>query len=177
MRTREDLDKMLKKGIEMLKESNIPISKSICPNIRLFRSHRRFGQCCGPLSSKNKTSYAFVIEISEYVLQMSERAMMNTILHELLHTCPDCMNHGPTWRAYAAVAKTDWGYNIRRIIGDKEKKDLEMLREGFKRKDYQYIITCPSCGTVWKRRINSTFVQRAELYTCSRCKVHLKRIQ
>ena len=80
---------MLGKGIEMLRAIDIPIAESICPNVQLFRSYTRLDQCCGPGTTKNKTSYDYVIEVSEFVVDNSERCLMNIILHELIHTCRD----------------------------------------------------------------------------------------
>ncbi len=39
-------------------------------------------------------------------------ALKNTIIHELIHTIPGCMNHGKYWKAYAKLANRKLGYHI-----------------------------------------------------------------
>lgn len=60
-----------------------------------------------------------------YVIRIAERLLAdayplpelcNTIVHELLHTCPGCMNHGPAWLRWADVA-SGFGYGTIERLG------------------------------------------------------------
>ena len=167
---------MLGKGIEMLRAIDIPIADSICPNVQLFRSHTHLGQCCGPGTTKNKTSYDYVIEVSEFVVNNSERNLMNIILHELIHTCRDTSAHDRKWKHYASIANAEYGYDIKRTIGDYTPGDIENLRRNKPVRERKYAVECPSCGWVWKRKTLSKLIVQPEEYTCSKCKCELRRI-
>ena len=39
---------------------------------------------------------------------------MQTLAHEVLHTCPGCRNHGALWKEYAARMNGAYGYAISR---------------------------------------------------------------
>lgn len=97
MFTHSEIEQMLQKGIKMLQAIEIPVSDSICPTIDFPKATSFFGQC----ATNRVRGYKFLIRISEYALYLSERDIMDTILHELLHTCDGCMNHQKLWRTYA----------------------------------------------------------------------------
>ena len=58
----------------------------------------------------------------------TDKAIINTIYHELLHTLPECQNHGKYWRMYANKVNRLFGLNVCRVGGDKTSIDLECLR-------------------------------------------------
>ena len=82
--------------MEMLDEINIPYCEpeSFTINTRA----RRWGQC-----KYIRASGKFYININITLLdeRNGEDGLINTILHELLHTCPGCMNHGAEWKKWA----------------------------------------------------------------------------
>lgn len=50
---------------------------------------------------------------------MEEKIIQMTIVHELLHTCEGCFNHGAKWKYYAEVMNNKYGYQITRIYSHK----------------------------------------------------------
>ena len=94
----------------------------------------------------------FKIELNPAVVQDSvpDSELETTILHELLHTCPGCFNHGKTWSGYAAKVNREYGYNVARTIhceaAAQRRNEIE---------PYKYKVICKSCGKVVakKRRI------------------------
>lgn len=80
------------------------------------RAKKRWGQC-------RKVPGGFTININVVLLDEKNDVdgLRNTIFHELLHTCPDCWNHGTQWKAYAAMIRRELGYNIQRTSSAEEK--------------------------------------------------------
>ena len=111
-----ELDTMLSKGIGMLKDIDLPISDSINPHIKVISDPRIFGlhQDRRYFEPGDDFSYEHQICISAAVLGNSEKSMMNTVLHELIHTIPGCThyNGGKRWREYADIVNSHYGYKI-----------------------------------------------------------------
>lgn len=116
---------------------NIPIGcvPSVVENPRLTST---WGRC------RRLTQYTFEIEISSRLLgdDVEHEALMNTMLHELVHTCKGCMNHGELWKRHAAKLNNA-GWSIQRCTSSEEKNIKETPRV------YKYRVTCEECGDVW----------------------------
>lgn len=80
------------------------------------RAKKRWGQC-------RLIDGKYYINISEVLLreENSIRGLEETIIHELIHTCEGCMNHGPVWKAYVEIVNKAFGYNIKRTNSAYEK--------------------------------------------------------
>lgn len=171
MLTQHDLDEMLVKAKEMIEALGIPVPESICPKVKIIYTHSFFGQCCGPTSDLNDSGFDFLIRISGFSLRNSEKSVMNTILHEVLHACayPE-HGHRKKWLKYARLVSEIYGYDIRRCGGDKNESDRENLYEGVLR----YVVECPSCGKVWRRQRASNITRHPERYLCKSCRVPLR---
>ena len=167
MFTKEQVTKMLEEERVNLEKIGIPISKDICPEIRFAKATSWYGMC-EPRRYHNGRMYKFRICFSEYHLASDEKSVRNTIIHELLHTCPDCLNHGPKWQKYAAVVNAKMSYDIKRCGGDKESA-AESLAKGREEKyGMGHLLECKKCGAQWKRTRHSNFTLHPERYTC-RC--------
>lgn len=162
--SQKDIEVLLQIGIRMLKKINIPISDSINPRIKFNSSSTAYGQC-----SYNRSSNTYLIRISQYTLGSSQKSIMNTILHELLHTCKNCMNHGPLWKEYASMVYYHYGYDIKRCNGDKTSEDRANLRKGIK---INHKLRCDKCGQVFMRTKSSALVLHPERFHC-RCGGHI----
>lgn len=64
----------------------IPYTKNV--PIKINTRAKRMHGCC------RKVNGNFVIEISDFLFNYSKEEIMNTIAHELIHTCYGCFNHG-----------------------------------------------------------------------------------
>ena len=167
MITKDQVNQWLQEEHDRLTAIGIPVSKAICPEIRFSKATSWYGQC-REYRGRRGASYQFQISISEHHLQSSERAIRNTLIHELLHTCPGCLNHGPKWKTYAAIVQNRFGYNITRSGGDKDKSSpLEAARQS-KREGYQvkYLLQCTKCGQQFPRYRKSNLVLHPEKYRC-----------
>lgn len=166
--TQEELNKRLQDGILFLQQCSIPVSGSILPDLKLnYRAKTRLG-CC--IRKKD----CFLIEISAIcfdaqLLQEHPKLIEQTILHELLHTCPGCQNHGAQWKAYAASVNQLTGYSINRTIKIKMQKQKESPEK-------PYCLICENCGQKIARQKCTKVIINPELYRC-KCGGKLKRIR
>lgn len=124
-------------GRRICEEHNIPIGcvTSLKENPRLTST---WGRC------SKLTRNTYEIEISSRLLadEVEYEALMNTMLHELIHTCKGCMNHGELFKRYGSWLNKD-GWHIQRCTSCEEKNIKEVPRI------YKYRVTCESCGEVW----------------------------
>ena len=133
------------------------------------RATRRWGNCSG-----NKVN-GFTIQISAVLLDEcnDEIGLKNTIIHELLHSCDGCMNHGASWKRLAEKVNSKLGYNIKRCSSASEKGVVEDHRLDNRR---QYVIVCEKCGLTYTRQRACRLVENPELFRCGRCGGKLKKI-
>lgn len=102
------------------------------------------------------------IEISKWVMELDEKIIKNTIIHEIIHCFPYCNNHGEQFKKYANYINSRLGYNISRL-GNKE-KDFEISNLEYKKVDYKYTIKCKKCGKQFHRnRLQRNFFSK---YRC-----------
>ena len=86
------------------------------------------------------------------------------ILHELLHTCPDCMNHGRSWKNHAARVMYYFPqYHISRLAKVKNYATCRYKCKHCGIKQYAYSskktkVYCPYCG----RKMKTKKVNREE---------------
>jgi predicted SprT family Zn-dependent metalloprotease len=121
------------------------------------RARKRLG-CC------KKEGRGYSIEISELCSGLDDKALKEIIIHELLHTCRNSMNHGPAWKYNAERVRRELGYRIS-STANYEKLGLdEKVKSNFR-----YKITCINCGSEMYRIKKSRVVAHPEAYRCSRC--------
>ena len=106
------------------------------------------------------------IEISKWVMELDEKIIKNTIIHELIHCIPYCNDHGKLFKKYADLINKKLGYNITRVgnrENDYKKSNIE-YKEEIK---YKYKIICNKCGqTFLRQRIKRNFNTK---YRCGIC--------
>ena len=132
------------------------------------RAKKRWGQC------RTEPGHAFSININQRLLQddVPMKAIEETMLHELIHTCDGCMDHGAKWRAIVAKVNQAYGYNIKRANSSEDK----MIDYAPEEPDTKYKIVCLGCGHVINRSRMSSFVKYYGNYRCSACHGKFKRV-
>lgn len=128
--------------MEKLSAINIPYSHAVAFSVNK-RAKKRWGQC----RRESNGTYSININVNLLKEENDIEGLENTIIHELLHTCPNCMNHGPEWKKYAKMVYDSYGYNIQRCANAYEKgingaeKPKEPERKKYERRVYnsQYI--------------------------------------
>ena len=113
-----------------------------------------------------------MINISAFILSddTKEDAVMETIIHEILHTCKGCMNHGREWKRLANIVYKKTGYKIT-TTSPREKFGLSEEDEDVAK----YVFVCEKCGQVIRRNRMSKFVRHPEWYRCGKCGGNIKR--
>ena len=160
----QELNKLMQDVISECKAIRLPVSNHIEPEVLINkRAKKRFGAC-------RKTSKGFSIEISEFMLDADPEYIKNIIIHEVLHTCHGCQNHGKKWKFMARAMNDQYGYNIT-TTSSYEKMGLE--RSEPREKKYNYMIKCSSCGRIMYRQRKSKLITHTNHYRCI-CGGHLK---
>lgn len=145
------------------------------------RNNKRYG-CCKPNNPDEnykktvKNGYRYVvryynfkeytIEISKWVMELDDKLIKNTIIHELIHCLPYCNNHGIYFKKYANEINNKLSYNISRTGNKKE--DFERSSLNYEENEnYKYKIECKKCGQIfYRKRLNKNF---KIIYRCSKC--------
>lgn len=124
----------VEKSLEICNELNIPYSQhidSICINNRLSK---KWGYCRRYL--KQDGEIHFNISIAGRLIKddVKEKKLLSVILHEILHTCPQCFNHGKQWKEYK-----------KQIKKEKHIKIYEVASSDDMKVESNYFIKCRNC--------------------------------
>lgn len=162
MNKQERLNKLYKECVDELNSININVKKNKIIEIKInTRSKKRYG-CC-----KKASKEKYLIEVSEWVMDLNEDIIKNTIMHELIHCLPRCNNHGESFKKYAELINEKLGYEISRT-GNKEKdfikSNLEYIEKPVKSR---YQIICENGDQqFFRQRIVKNFTRK---YRCGKC--------
>lgn len=114
------------------------------------------------------------IEISKWVMDLDEKIIKNTIIHEIIHCLPYCNNHGKEFKKYANYINENLQYNITRVGNKKE--DYEKSNKEFNEESkYKYKIRCKKCGYIYlRKRLKKDFTKK---YRCGKCQGKLELVE
>lgn len=165
---------MLEKKIEKLYEEakkecekmNIPFVQNMPIKISK-RMTRSLGKCC----FNNIKGYS--IRISQQVEVLPDVEIKQIIVHEILHSCPGCMNHGTKWLSYADKMNKKYHYNISCYASEKV---AECINHAIETTRQAYVIECQHCNQRIVRTKKSKLVEHPEWYLCG-CGGQLKRVK
>lgn len=157
---------LFEKAINMCQEAGIPIHKDI--TFGLDSAENRHGVC-----KYNRRTDTCQITISKYLV--SEDDKLNTILHELCHSCADGYNHGYGWKRHAY--KIYQAYNI--ILtrtSNKQHVNVDVAhshRQYFSKEEYEqdggrYLVAISRDGEatpIWFVKKTSQFATHINSYT------------
>lgn len=162
------LQKVFKECIEEMEAIDIPFGTITAVEVN-YRARSRWGQC-----RKSGSLYSININ-ADLVKDGSEKGLKETIIHEIIHTCPNCMCHTGEWKRLAILVSDCYPYDITRTASAEDvgmsaeyiAKRTEQLSE--KRMGAKYRFHCVGCGQKITRDRKSRFTEHWELYRCSRC--------
>ena len=121
------LAKTFEECFNFLIDNNFPLPvENISTKIHLLHNGKYFGLCYHKFVD-GKLNHIIGLN-SNFVLFGTDKAIINTIYHELLHTLPNCQNHGKVWKMYANQVNKLTGLNIKTKGGDKTFKDTQTLK-------------------------------------------------
>lgn len=165
---KRNIEPLVEKVKAELKASGIPVSDNIKEVVINNRTKRRLGACRVERRFPNEMRYT--IELSKNVLDCGERELCGIIAHELIHTCPQCFNHGKKWKEYGEKAAA-LGYTVKRTA---EYKDLGIGEpEGLEK--VKYAVRCCECGRIYERKRMCPLIRNPKRYRCGKCGGQLKR--
>ena len=160
---KDELKTLTFKLVKELQEIGIPVSKDIEDVVINNKAKARFGACKVKKGTFGKRRY--VIEISSEVLGCETKDLSLIIIHELLHTCKDCFNHGKKWKLYCGIVEKELGYKITRT---QRYEELGLVKPR-EREQVKYMVKCSGCGQEFPRKRMCTLVKYPERYKCSKC--------
>ena len=136
------IDTRLKGYIEdaMFMLDNLGIEYGPVKNVTVnTRAKSRWGQC-------KYNGMTFDISISSMLLQkdVSYKAVMDTVLHELLHCHKDRLCHTSEWKRCAELVNDCYDYNIKRTTSAAEKNITVTNRPSV----IKYKVICNGCNSV-----------------------------
>ena len=174
-----DLQKEFSNCINMMDKLNIDYGNIVEVKVNT-RAKRRWGQCGHNIVGRESTGkpiYVYKINISSLLLdeKVPVEALYDTIIHEILHTCPGCFNHGYEWKKRADVVNKELGYDIKRCSSAEEKGiDDSIIKDYHKPK---YIVRCKKCGREVGKARKCSMVDHPEFWVCGKCGGTFERIK
>ncbi len=149
-----------KKELENL---NIPFGR--IAELKVSHTLNSYGDC------RKISNLYYRIRVNKTLLEeASDDSIKNTIIHEMLHTCPDCFNHGKTWQAYANLVNDAYPKYCISRLGSYEETHVRLKNEN----NAKYVITCKSCGHKYfyyrNCRIVKLISNNNDLCRCAFCK-------
>ena len=124
------------------------------------------GQC------RNHGNNRYTIYLSKNYADVSEeKYVINTVMHELIHSLDNCMAHTGRWKQIANIVNNRYGYNITRVETDNATYSKYYREVSINRMKYEII--CNSCGSSTKyQRKTKTVTNIANhigKYRCQNC--------
>lgn len=118
--------------------------------------------------------FIYKIQINKLLLKSSEsyKGLKETMLHEILHTCPGSFKHTGEWKKLAQYVNTRLGYSISRCSSYQKSNtdDDEVLKAS------KYAVKCKECGLTFYRNRMSNLIKNPQNYKCI-CNGKLERIK
>lgn len=131
------------------------------------------------INTRSKTTWGwckrrdggFVIEIADCLLEHgNEKELLNTMLHELLHTVSGTHMHNQYWQDLAEKVNEKYGTNVQTT------NDYENINFG-RKTNFKHVIQCTKCGETWFYTKYSRAVRYPEKCRCPICKTKtIKRV-
>ena len=162
---------LIKDCIEKCKAIDIPISTSI--TFRENTGYSRYGYC-------KKTAYRdsdYVIAINKWFVY--DEAIIATIMHELIHSCRGCYNHGEKFHLYAMKIRAHYGIKVT-VVGNHKLKDEAYKNKGIRRNVFKpsdfdkatmVMMYCPKCNNTFA--IKKSSFRIGARWMCKKCREKL----
>lgn len=150
---------------KILRQLNTLGHKEVYTNVYTIKVNNRLKRALGRCRKIDKNQ--FLIEMNgEYLLIENKDVILNTLMHEAIHSLKDCMCHTGKFKVVAAQVNTKYGYNIRRCTKTEKYKSFNKVK---------FTITCADCGHTYKYYKTNKIVKfimnnpNSGFYWCSKC--------
>ena len=125
-------------------------------SVVLDNAIKRFGLCC----YRGNDSYE--ISISRLTFKDHDQ-LVNTVIHEMLHTVKGSKGHGTVWKRNAEYMTRKTGMLIKRTSAASEAIHEEKMKK------MKYKVVCEGCGQIIYRARESDIVKNTCRYRCGKC--------
>lgn len=163
-----DLNTYFKKCIAEIKATGIQYGE--ISDIRVGSQNMKFIGLCHHLRDGTH-----MIEINPVILTSSTpiKSLKEVIIHEILHTCKGCDNHGRIWKQLAAKINARYGYNVTHYssyvtLGITAEKLAQSAK---------YVIECTNCGELYSYKRRSKVIDSYKKCSCGNCKRKALRLR
>ena len=134
--------------------------------LQFMESVTTLGRC------HNHGSNRYTIYLNKNHVNVSEeKYILDTVMHELIHSLDNCMCHTGRWKQVANMVNMRYGYNISRLETDDSAYSKFYNETNASRIKYELV--CNSCGAVTKyQRKTKTVTNIANhigKYRCQHC--------
>lgn len=134
-----------------------------------YRAKSRWG-LCKRMASAYETKYEIQISVDLLMSNATEKGLKETVIHEILHTCPNCMCHTGEWKRLADLVNDCYNYNVKRTntAEDKGLDENEVMKRRVTSTP-KYVFKCKGCGAFCVKTRACDFTRYPYLYYCKRC--------
>ena len=160
--TEENVYELFSTAILVVSKLNINHIYPLDIELKYIKSIRKLGVC-----AVNHTRQTCTIYLSDTCLLLGDEVILNTLIHELLHTFPNCQDHRFQWKAYAEQIQKMTGINITRLAD---------VKNSTSQINYRYIVKCTKCGTEWGYGRSTKIVKNPSHFHC-KCGGEIERLK
>lgn len=119
---------------------------------------------------EKKGSNYFWIRVSDVFAEIKDsekrrEELLETLIHELVHTIPNCMNHKTCWKANCHRVRIKYPKFTLERTSDMDKYEITT-----KERANKYLITCTHCGHTWDYKRRPKWIERADRCQCPYCR-------
>lgn len=161
------LNAAVKEAMDICDSLNIPYANVDSFTVN-YRAKSRWGQCRAKRYNGRIYNYSININADLLKSEESHNGLVSTVIHELIHTCPNCMKHTGEWKMLADKVNRAYGHQGISITRCKSAEDLG-VKELPTFSNYKYAVVCPKCGAAARYTRKSKCVMHPEWYRCGRC--------
>ena len=100
------MNELLKKGeywLEQMRADKFPIAEKV--GVVMDKTQKT----CFATCQRIRKDGSFIIHLMPALMEMDEDIVDNTIVHEIIHTCPGCWNHGSEFHNLGRKATMQYG--------------------------------------------------------------------
>lgn len=166
------LEAVFNECIEEMNAIEIPFGRIVEITVN-YRAKSRWGQC---QMRRDCYGRCYRININADLLHVDapEKGLKETIIHEILHTCPDCWCHTGEWKRLAELVNDCYGYDVKRADTAEDKGMENFYKqhdELVKKPNWKYVIQCKNCGKILGKKQRACKVTMYPYrYNCIYCK-------
>lgn len=158
------INQIVSEGVQILKEVYPSFQYRGFTKVRISRARSKWGSV-----KYNSLFDAFELTISDVFEEIKDEKkaknrLLSTVIHELIHTIPGCMNHGSNFKYYAVLVNREYSFLHVQRCTSMEEYGVE------RKKNPKYTVRCADCSREWKFMRRTSTIDRLQKCYCPYCK-------